>query len=38
MKTFRCQPPMLQAFVKDRLHFNEEGYKVLTAIVRKHLK
>ncbi len=24
-------------FVQDRLHFNDEGYKVLAGIVRKHL-
>jgi lysophospholipase L1-like esterase len=26
-----------ELFVKDRLHFNDEGYKILTSIVRKHL-
>lgn len=30
--------PREDLFVKDRLHFNEEGYKVLTPIVRKYLK
>jgi lysophospholipase L1-like esterase len=30
--------PREELFVKDRLHFNDEGYKVLAAIVRKHLK
>ena len=30
--------PREELFVKDRLHFNEEGYKVLTSIVRRHLK
>jgi lysophospholipase L1-like esterase len=30
--------PQEDLFVKDRLHFNDEGYKVLAAIVRKHLK
>ena len=29
--------PREELFVKDRLHFNDEGYKVLAAIVRKHL-
>ena len=30
--------PREELFVKDRLHFNAEGYKILAAIVRKHLK
>jgi lysophospholipase L1-like esterase len=30
--------PREELFVKDRLHFNDEGYKVLAAVVRKHLK
>ena len=30
--------PREELFVKDRLHFNDEGYKVLAAIVRKHLQ
>lgn len=30
--------PREELFVKDRLHFNDEGYKVLASIVRKHLK
>jgi lysophospholipase L1-like esterase len=30
--------PREDLFVKDRLHFNEEGYKILTTIVRPHLK
>jgi lysophospholipase L1-like esterase len=30
--------PREDLFAKDRLHFNEEGYKVLTSIVRDHLK
>jgi lysophospholipase L1-like esterase len=29
--------PREELFVKDRLHFNDEGYKILTSIVRKHL-
>jgi lysophospholipase L1-like esterase len=29
--------PREELFLKDRLHFNAEGYKILTAIVRKHL-
>jgi lysophospholipase L1-like esterase len=29
--------PRENLFVKDRLHFNDEGYKILTSIVRKHL-
>ncbi len=29
--------PREDLFVKDRLHFNDEGYKILAAIVRKHL-
>jgi lysophospholipase L1-like esterase len=29
--------PREDLFVQDRLHFNAEGYKVLAAIVRKHL-
>jgi lysophospholipase L1-like esterase len=27
-----------ELFAKDRLHFNAEGYKVLAAAVRSHLK
>lgn len=30
--------PREDLFVKDRLHFNEEGYKILAAIVRPYLK
>ena len=30
--------PREEFFVKDRLHFNDEGYKVLASIVRKHLE
>ena len=30
--------PREELFVKDRLHFNDEGYKILAAIVRGHLK
>ena len=30
--------PREDLFVQDRLHFNDEGYKILAAIVRKHLK
>jgi lysophospholipase L1-like esterase len=30
--------PREDLFVKDRLHFNDEGYKILTAIVQTHLK
>jgi lysophospholipase L1-like esterase len=30
--------PREDLFVKDRLHFNEEGYKIFAAIVRKHLQ
>ncbi len=30
--------PREELFVKDRLHFNDEGYKIFAAIVRKHLK
>ena len=30
--------PREELFVKDRLHFNEEGYKILASIVRSHLK
>jgi lysophospholipase L1-like esterase len=29
--------PREELFVQDRLHFNDEGYKVLAAIVRQHL-
>lgn len=29
--------PREDLFVQDRLHFNAEGYKILAAIVRKHL-
>jgi lysophospholipase L1-like esterase len=29
--------PREELFVQDRLHFNEQGYKIFTAIVRKHL-
>lgn len=25
-------------FVKDWLHFNDEGYKILASIPRRHLK
>lgn len=30
--------PREDLFVKDRLHFNEEGYKILASIVRRRLK
>lgn len=30
--------PREELFVKDRLHFNEEGYKILIASVRPHLE
>ena len=30
--------PREDLFVKDRLHFNAAGYKILAAIVRSHLK
>jgi lysophospholipase L1-like esterase len=30
--------PREDLFVKDRLHFNDEGYKVLASIVRRHLR
>jgi lysophospholipase L1-like esterase len=30
--------PREELFVKDRLHFNDEGYKVLASLVRKHLE
>jgi lysophospholipase L1-like esterase len=30
--------PREDLFVKDRLHFNDDGYKILSAIVRRHLK
>ncbi len=30
--------PREDLFVADRLHFNDEGYKILAAIVRKHLQ
>ena len=30
--------PREELFVKDRLHFNGEGYKILASIVRSHLK
>ncbi len=29
--------PREELFVKDRLHFNAESYKILTSLVRKHL-
>jgi lysophospholipase L1-like esterase len=29
--------PRAELFVQDRLHFNEQGYKIFAAIVRKHL-
>ena len=29
--------PRVELFAKDRLHFNAEGYKILTARVRDHL-
>lgn len=30
--------PRAELFVKDRLHFNAEGYKILASVVRSHLK
>ena len=30
--------PREELFVKDRLHFNEEGYRILVSIVRRHLR
>lgn len=30
--------PRKELFAKDRLHFNPEGYKVLTSVVQSHLK
>jgi lysophospholipase L1-like esterase len=30
--------PRAELFVKDRLHFNAEGYKILASLVRSHLK
>lgn len=30
--------PREELFVKDRLHFNEQGYRIFAAIVREHLK
>ena len=30
--------PREELFEKDRLHFNAEGYRILTSIVRSHLK
>jgi lysophospholipase L1-like esterase len=30
--------PREELFVKDRLHFNAEGYKILASVVRSHLK
>ena len=30
--------PREELFVKDRLHFNDEGYKILAGAVRAHLK
>jgi lysophospholipase L1-like esterase len=30
--------PREELFVKDRLHFNEEGYKILISIVRRNLR
>ena len=30
--------PRVELFVKDRLHFNAEGYKILASVVRSHLK
>ena len=30
--------PREDLFVKDRLHFNAEGYKILAPVVRSHLK
>jgi lysophospholipase L1-like esterase len=30
--------PRAELFVRDRLHFNEEGYKILTAVVKPYLR
>ena len=30
--------PREELFVKDRLHFNAEGYKILASVARSHLK
>ncbi|MBN1851090.1 MAG: hypothetical protein JW829_00140, partial [Pirellulales bacterium] len=30
--------PREELFVKDRLHFNAKGYKILASVVRSHLK
>jgi len=30
--------PRQELFVKDRLHFNAEGYKILSSVVQSHLK
>ena len=30
--------PRKELFAKDRLHFNAEGYKILTTVTRSHLK
>ena len=30
--------PREELFVKDRLHFNTEGYKILTSVAQSHLK
>ena len=30
--------PREELFVEDRLHFNAEGYKILTSLARSHLK
>jgi lysophospholipase L1-like esterase len=30
--------PREELFVRDRLHFNAEGYKILAFMVRSHLK
>lgn len=30
--------PREELFVKDRLHFNEKGYRIFAEIVRKHLR
>jgi lysophospholipase L1-like esterase len=30
--------PRAELFVKDRLHFNAEGYKILAGVIRAHLK
>ena len=29
--------PRAELFVKDRLHFNAQGYKILSDVVRSHL-